>query len=310
VGSQPLPARDHPQDFGVAIGYNHSFFQPPVHEALANHDLKLLNPAYFLNLATNAVPSLVAMQIQAQGGVLSLSSGFTAGLEAVWHASQAIGDGRWSGALAGAVEEFQPTMLESYRDFMTRPMSGALRSDTGSPCVYSEGAALMWLAAARPPVGAEAAAFWLAGGAVHQSPGRPEIALRHALLEALDSARIAPERIGFVFSAMSGDAVMDRAEEDAMRAVFKQHLPPRCLIKSILGETMHAHGALAVLAATECLREQRLPGTPGLTPWGASLPGVSQAPQSICFALGLILAMDPGDKAAVLVLGGGLDADV
>jgi 3-oxoacyl-(acyl-carrier-protein) synthase len=69
-----------------------------------------------------------------------------------------------------------------------------------------------------------------------------------AIRGALDDAGVRPRDVDLWFSSRDGVAEMDRAEAEAMRAVFADGLPREISVKDAIGEMAAAGGAQLVAA--------------------------------------------------------------
>jgi 3-oxoacyl-[acyl-carrier-protein] synthase II len=79
---------------------------------------------------------------------------------------------------------------------------------------------------------------------------------------ALDDARIKPEEVDFISAHGTGTKANDITEARAIRQVFGDAAPPRTVsIKSMIGHSMGAAGALASIACALALTEGFIPPT-------------------------------------------------
>ncbi|MFI0821523.1 beta-ketoacyl-[acyl-carrier-protein] synthase family protein [Streptomyces sp. NPDC021098] len=79
---------------------------------------------------------------------------------------------------------------------------------------------------------------------------------------ALDDARIKPEEVDFISAHGTGTKANDITEARAIRQVFGEAAPPRTVsIKSMIGHSMGAAGALASIACALALTEGFIPPT-------------------------------------------------
>lgn len=79
---------------------------------------------------------------------------------------------------------------------------------------------------------------------------------------ALDDARIKPEEVDFISAHGTGTRANDITEARAIRQVFGDDAPPRTVsIKSMIGHSMGAAGALASIACALALTEGFIPPT-------------------------------------------------
>ncbi|MFI1864649.1 ketosynthase chain-length factor [Streptomyces jumonjinensis] len=92
-----------------------------------------------------------------------------------------------------------------------------------------------------------------------------EPGLRRAIVQALADARVAPSEVDVVFADGLGVPAADRAEAEAIGAVFGERGVPVTVPKCLVGR-LHAGGApLDVAMALLSIRDSVVPGTPGLT---------------------------------------------
>lgn len=79
---------------------------------------------------------------------------------------------------------------------------------------------------------------------------------------ALEDAHIGPSQIDTVFAGANGSRVGDRVELQAIKKVFgDEHLPAVTAVKSMLGESYSAAGAIQSAIAVLALKHQAIPGT-------------------------------------------------
>lgn len=92
-----------------------------------------------------------------------------------------------------------------------------------------------------------------------------EPGLRRAIVQALADARVTPSEVDVVFADGLGVPAADRAEAEAISAVFGERGVPVTVPKCLVGR-LHAGGApLDVATALLSIRDSVVPGTPGLT---------------------------------------------
>ena len=89
--------------------------------------------------------------------------------------------------------------------------------------------------------------------------------LTFAIGRALTDAGVTASDIGAVAASAGGSPVQDGREAAAIRATLGAATPVTA-IKSMLGETLGASGALDAIAMLQSLRARRLPGIAGLAP--------------------------------------------
>jgi 3-oxoacyl-(acyl-carrier-protein) synthase len=314
-----------PQELGLVVGNSLNAFVKAFIMAMLNRELRCINPAVFLNNSTNAPASQAAMLLEAQGFVVTLTSGFTAGLEALDVAGQALQAGRARMVLAGASEEEIPEIVQSFKHVYTprcesaafparakgTPGSGWGLLDGGQPgaVLTGEGCSLLQLELESRAQNRHARIRgWLQGfgmGVNLDAKGKADpAAMRSAIGKALAEAGVQPGDIDAVFLAANGNPNQDAAEAEALVKIFGDKLPPAAALKGALGETLHAGGALAVASAILCLEQGFLPPTRRLVSGElARKLRVSEACRPLQARRVLVLAMEEDFKAAALVIG-------
>jgi 3-oxoacyl-(acyl-carrier-protein) synthase len=87
--------------------------------------------------------------------------------------------------------------------------------------------------------------------------------LTTAILDALRNASLAPEEIDYVCSAANSTRGLDRMETRVLKQVFGQHTKrmPVSSVKSMVGESYSASGAMALAAAVGALQRNLIPPT-------------------------------------------------
>src|ERR687890_104171 len=140
---------------------------------------------------------------------------------------------------------------------------------TGSH-VIAEGAAVVLLeseehARARgAKVYAEVAGYGASNDAYHVATPHPESrGVIHMFNDALRSARVRPEEVGYVNAHGTGTPLGDPAETQAIRQAFGAHADELAVssTKSMTGHLFGAAGALEAIASALALRDQVLPPT-------------------------------------------------
>ncbi len=295
---------------GITLGFITDTFSKKVQNILYTQEYKLINPFFFLNFSPNAAASQVSILLKLRAFTLTISTGFTAGLEALDLASQALRAGRAQMVLAGAV---QAGSEEAVRGFATAarlpgPEHGVLRGWRPGAITLGEGCALFSLLkeaeARRSGLRPRA---WIRGfgmGYNSQAAGLGySQACRDAVLAALEQAGCGPQDVDVVFLAANGDPGQDQAEVLAMQEIFGNRLPAMTALKGALGETWYAGGALAVALAILCMENSLLPPTQfvsaGVLAKALDLP-IETRPLNAQRAL--IMALDSDHKAAALLV--------
>jgi 3-oxoacyl-[acyl-carrier-protein] synthase II len=288
---------------GISLGYSHDIFIPSFYSAFMEKDLRLINPPLFLNLSTNAPASQISILLKFHGPIFTHTTGFTAGLEALDTAAMMLRGGHAERMFAGAVQEINEELAESFHQVRWTNTPQTLTSPTTGGIIAGEGCAL--LALEKNPESRNVLA-WLRGfgQGFNPAPGEPgdPTAAQQAIQGALHQSGLTPAEIGAVFLAASGDACLDAAEGKALETVFSSQVPPSVALKGAWGECYHAGGAMAAAMAVLALEQQCLPPTLNLAQPEVKRLGLSSAIQKINARYALIMAMDRDQKAAALIL--------
>ena len=282
---------------------------------------RLVNPSHFPNTVINSPASQVSIRFNVKGFNTTLSTGFCAGLDAVSYATDFIKLGRASAVLAGGVEELceETFLLFHTLGYLsgingTEPASRPFDA-TRDGFVLSEGAATLMLEDGEHAGKRSAhvlAEVLGAGNAfdpeADSSFERSGSGLKTAIELALENARIGPRDIDYVCSCANGSPGLDRMEARILNEVFgvdERHVPVSS-IKSMIGETFSASGALALCAAVGAIQQGFIPPTMNHQQADPliALDVVPNKARSQTVKRVLITAADPYGQNAAIVVGG------
>jgi len=246
------------------------------------------SPMDFANTVINAAAGQTAILHDLRGVNTTVSTGVTSGLQAVAYAADLIRGGRARALLAGGADEL---CFESFYGF---DRAGLLCRSNGHDGHYAvpfdarrngftpgEGAALLVLeeeASARARGARVLAEVCGTGCGYDSSRGRDERkavgAVAHAMRFALYEAMSRAYEVECLSASANGSPRGDRHEALAAAEVFGGHTRtmPVTAIKSLLGETLGASGAMQVVDALETMRDGRLPGISQLEEVEADFP--------------------------------------
>jgi 3-oxoacyl-[acyl-carrier-protein] synthase II len=279
---------------------------------------RAVNPSHFPNTVINSPASQVSIRFKIKGFNTTLSTGYCASLDAISYAADFIMLDRTTAVLTGGVEEL---CLETFTGFHHL---GALSGSDGSEpkclpfdanrngMILAEGAAVLVLedeghARSRN-------AFMLGrilghansfdpgeGGSLHGG------GLTRAINEALQQASLHTGEIDCIFASANATRGLDRLETAVIKKVFGEHAYsiPVTAVKSLIGETYSASGALACAAAAGAFHTGILPATAGY---------LSKDPEcDLSYVHGsglrkhvrniLVTASDPSGQNAAVVIG-------
>ncbi|WP_084464097.1 beta-ketoacyl-[acyl-carrier-protein] synthase family protein [Microtetraspora fusca] len=231
------------------------------------------------------VPSTLACEVAwecgAEGPVQLVSNGCTSGLDAVGYGAQLVAEGTVDVAVAGATDApVSPITVACFDAIKATSPNVADPEHASRPFdrdrdgfVLGEGAAVLVLeelGAARARgahIYAEIAGYAARSNAYHMTGLKPDgREMAEAIRVALDQARLAPADVDYINAHGSGTKQNDRHET----AAFKRSLGARAYeipvssIKSMIGHSLGAIGAIEVAASALALEHQVVPPTANL----------------------------------------------
>jgi 3-oxoacyl-[acyl-carrier-protein] synthase II len=236
-----------------------------------------VSPMDFANTVLNAAAGQAAIWHDLRGVNSTIAGGITSGLQALAYATELIRSGQATALLAGGAEEL---CFESFCGFDRAGLLCRARHDGTEECpipfdtrrngfTLGEGVALLMLEDAAlatgrgAPVIAEitghGSAYDLSRGAMSQ---QAVDAIARAMRLALQDAQMHPRDMACLSASANGSVLADRHEAQAIAAVFKSgaHDLPVTAVKSMLGETLGASGALQTVALLGAMSDDVLPG--------------------------------------------------
>ncbi|MER6950320.1 beta-ketoacyl-[acyl-carrier-protein] synthase family protein [Nonomuraea sp. NPDC000554] len=237
------------------------------------------------HLYGHMVPSTLAVEVAwesgAEGPVQLVSNGCTSGLDAVGYGAQLVAEGTVDVAVAGATDAPVSPITVACFDAIkattadTSDPSAASRpfDRTRSGFVLGEGAAVLVLeeleaARARGAhIYAEISGYAARSNAFHMTGLKPDgREMAEAITVALDEAGLDPTDVDYINAHGSGTKQNDRHET----AAFKRSLGPHAYdvpvssIKSMVGHSLGAIGAIEVAASALAIEHQIVPPTANL----------------------------------------------
>jgi 3-oxoacyl-(acyl-carrier-protein) synthase len=227
--------------------------------------------AEFRGCSFDAATSLVARTFGLRGPQASLSLSCASGVAAMGFAIDQIRLGRADIMLAGGYDELALfsyaglCALRAVTPDIIRPFD---KNRKGT--IFSEGAGVLALEALESAekrgvaIHAEVLGHAMNNDAFHiTAPDRTGRGIMAVMREALADARIAPEEIDHINAHGTGTPYNDRIETASIKAVFGEHARrvPVVSVKSEMGHTMGAAGALETICCIKVLQEQVIPPT-------------------------------------------------
>ncbi|MEV8441651.1 beta-ketoacyl-[acyl-carrier-protein] synthase family protein [Actinosynnema sp. NPDC051121] len=244
-------------------------------------DASLASPFLSRALSPSTLAAEVADRLGARGPVRVVSSGCTAGLDAVGHAARLIEEGRADVVLAGAAESpISPIAVACFDAIRATSARNADPAHAARPFdrdrdgfVLGEGAAALvledWEHARRrgAVVLAEVAGFATCSNAHHMTGLTAEgVEMAEAVRRALDQARLGPEDVDYVNAHGSGTRQNDRHETAAFHRALgaRAYEVPVSSIKSMVGHSLGAIGSIELVACVLALVHGVVPPTANL----------------------------------------------
>ena len=222
----------------------------------------------------------VAIAVGARGPVQTTSVACASGNVALGSALDLIRSGRADVVLAGGVD--------ALNDFVVAGFS-TLKAADAEPCRpfdrsrrglnLGEGAGFL-VVEAEPHARARGAhirafldGYGVAADAVHMTgPDREGRGAAHAMAAALADARLGGDEVGYLSAHGTATQFNDLMEGKALALVFGARIPPVNSIKSAIGHTLGASGALEAILCVRTLESGLVTPTPGLSELDPEIP--------------------------------------
>ncbi|MDD5583932.1 MAG: beta-ketoacyl-[acyl-carrier-protein] synthase family protein [Candidatus Omnitrophica bacterium] len=236
-----------------------------------------VNPALFSNTVINAPASQVCIRFNIKGFCATISTGFTASLEALNYAAHQIRSGRAHTVLAGGVEELCIQLFLGF--YKAGFLAGVGKSPIEVSCpfdkqrsgaVLGEGAAILVLEdleTARSR-GAKIYAEILGSGTGFEPHRISEYnkkgnALARAMRMAIAKSNISEASIDYICAGAHATPNGDILEANAIREVFSNAKDTASIssVKSMIGECYSASGALQTAVSLCAIDRQTAPAT-------------------------------------------------
>ncbi|MGW6912148.1 MULTISPECIES: beta-ketoacyl-[acyl-carrier-protein] synthase family protein [unclassified Streptomyces] len=241
-------------------------------------DHRAAEPQLHRAFSPSTLASDVAERFGAQGPVQTVSTGCTSGLDAVGYAFHTVEEGRADICIAGASDSpISPITMACFDAIKATSPNNDDPAHASRPFdanrngfVMGEGAAVLVLeelehARARGAhVYCELGGYATFGNAYHMTGLTCEgLEMARAIDVTLDHARVNPTDIDYVNAHGSGTRQNDRHETAAVKKSLGAHAyeTPMSSIKSMVGHSLGAIGAIEVVACVLALARQVVPPT-------------------------------------------------
>ncbi|MER5913760.1 beta-ketoacyl-[acyl-carrier-protein] synthase family protein [Streptomyces sp. NPDC001982] len=279
-------AREDPWRVGVSLGSAVGGTTRLEHDyVLVSHggqrwdvDHERVDPQLHRAFSPSTLASAVAERFGAQGPVQTVSTGCTSGLDAVGYAFHTVEEGRADVCITGASDSpISPITMACFDAIKATSPNNDDPAHASRPFdnnrdgfVMGEGGAVLVMeelehARARGAhVYCELSGYATYGNAYHMTGLTSEgLEMARAIEVALDHSRLDPTAIDYVNAHGSGTRQNDRHETAAVKRALGQHAydTPMSSIKSMVGHSLGAIGAIEVVACVLALAKQVIPPT-------------------------------------------------
>ncbi len=237
-----------------------------------NRTIDDITGAGFIQMISHTCAINLAQFFEVHGRIIPTCSACTAGSQGIGYAYEAVKYGRQSIMLAGGAEEmhlssaavFDLLVATSRRN--TQPQTTPRPFDVDRDgLVVGEGAATLVLESLEHAekrganILAEIVGFATNCEGSHVVTPSPE-GMRSVMRQALSDANISPDQVDYVNAHATATEVGDIAESQATAECFGRRVPISSL-KSYMGHTLGACGAIEAWICVELLREGWMPPT-------------------------------------------------
>lgn len=280
------PERENPWRIGVSLGtavggttrLEHDYVAVSDHGKRWDVDHRPAGRHLERAFSPSSLASAVAEQVGAHGPVQTVSTGCTSGLDAIGYAFHSIEEGKVDVCIAGASDSpISPITVACFDAIKATSANNDDPAHASRPFdahrdgfVMGEGGAVLVLeelehARARgATVHCELRGYATFGNAYHMTGLTQEgLEMAEAINRALDHARIDATQVDYVNAHGSGTQQNDRHETAAVKRSLGAHAHkvPMSSIKSMVGHSLGAIGAIEIVACVLALTHQVVPPT-------------------------------------------------
>ncbi|MDD5653973.1 MAG: beta-ketoacyl synthase N-terminal-like domain-containing protein, partial [Candidatus Omnitrophica bacterium] len=237
---------------------------------------RYVNPAFFPNTVINSPASQASIRFNIQGFNTTVSTGFSASLDAIGFAMDFLRLDRASFVLSGGVEELCPQLFLSF--LKTGCLAGTKEGKPEISCpfdrrrngvILGEGSAIFLFEELDSAIKRKAKIYaevkGYGTGFTPHALNEYDLSakgLTQAMLSALAQSRIKPEEINYICAAANSSGA-DLVETKAIKNILGNNAKkvPLSAPKSMLGESFSASGSLNLAVAIGAMEKQMLPPT-------------------------------------------------
>lgn len=243
---------------------------------LTNKRTEGINATTYIKMMSHTAAVNMGVYLGVKGRVVPTSSACTSGSQGVGYAYEAVRSGKQIAMIAGGAEELDVTQVAIFDTLFATSVKNSAPSTTPRPfdiardgLVLGEGAGTLILedfehALARGArIYAEIVGFGTNSDGTHVTFPNSD-RMQAAMRLALDDAALSPDAVGYVNAHGTATDHGDVAESHATLAVFGNRTPVSSL-KSYMGHTLGACGALEAWMSVEMMRDNWFAPTVNLT---------------------------------------------
>lgn len=238
---------------------------------------RAVNPALFPNTVINAPASQISIRYNIKGFNTTISTGFSASLDAIDYASNFIKLYDYDIVLAGGVEELCEQTFKGFHKIghLAGSREGKLEVDCPfdkrrNGIVLGEGACILILEELEHAKSRNANVYAeILGYGTSFDPKSKNIyspkaeGATKAILFALEDSKVSIDKIDYVSATANSTLDCDVMETRAINRAFGSNAKklPVSAIKSMIGDTFSASGAMNVAASIGAMKESFVPPT-------------------------------------------------
>ncbi len=268
---------EHIESANTGIAYGSTSGSPPALDHFAaqlsrHRTVEDITGAGFIQMISHSCAINLAQFFEVHGRIIPTCSACTAGSQGIGYAYEAIKFGRQNVMLAGGAEELHLASAAIFDVLFATSKQNDTPHKTPRPfdvnrdgLVVGEGASTLILESLEhaqkrgAPILAELVGFATNCEGSHVvTPSRE--GMQAVMRQALDDAGLLPDQIDYVNAHATATEVGDIAESQATLDCFQRPVPISSL-KSYMGHTLGACGAIEAWICIELLREGWLPPT-------------------------------------------------
>lgn len=273
--------KENKKAIGVCLGSGLGgmlFYENQILAVIEAKTIKKGSPACVPKITANSAPGNVAIQFELAGPNLAVSTACSSGSHAIGLAADMIKQDRADIILAGGTEApimpltfgaFNQLRVMSKRNDSPKEASRPFDKDRDG-FVMGEGAAVLILEELahaikrKARIYAELIGYGSTCGHYHMVMPAPEGKdAARAMKMALETAKISPEQVDYINAHGTSTRANDTAETKAIKTIFKRHSYEIGVssIKSMIGHSIGAAGAIEALACVMALNDNVMPPT-------------------------------------------------